>query len=432
MIFLDVNNDFSKLLIDNVNNDEKQDLTAEERMQLIAKATLDKRLNARDLKLYNYIICYEYLGFTQEEISELLDLSRSNINKSLEKLAAFNYIEKKEVKAEGETRKKMTYIPKGLGQTGFINCSSDAIIRALNVSNVMDSKLKYNYCSVEELKNSRLRIDEYKNCINIIEENYNSEDEYARDKAYSLVKSFSTSSKKGDAINNLKGRIEDVRKEINDTQVMSRKLNQFSNSLKSNLLNEDAVQAVLSNECAKVILFLDRAVDENFINFKEKYLDNYIRFVCAFTDLSKNEDFFKLYYENKKPELSFSQMIKLLGFNHREVPRVRQGVIEYIKLNFRTFIESIDKTKLTENAKSLLAEIEKLADECIVSDAVYNTKEIALILYITEQKRSIKIDTGLSFDAFVELYNPDLLQTIKELERAKSDNYELKKKYNVC
>lgn len=419
MIFLDINKDFSKMLIDNVNNDEKQDLTAEERMQLIAKATLDKRLNARDLKLYNYIICYEYLGFTQEEISELLDLSRSNINKSLEKLAAFNYIEKKEVEAEYETRKKMTYIPKGLGQTGFISCSSDAIIRALNVSNVMDSKLKYNYCSVEELKNFKLRIDEYKNCINIIEEHYNDEDEYARKKAYSLVESFSTSLKKDDALKNLRCRIEDIEKEINDTQVMTRKLNQFSNSLKSNVLNEEAVQVVLSNEDAKVILFLDRVADENFMNFKEKYLDDYIKFTCAFTDLTENEDFFKLYYENKKTKLSFSQMIKMLGFNHREVPHVRQRAIRYIEFKFGTFIESIDKSRLTKNAKSLLAEIEKLADKCIVSDAIYNTKEIALILYITEQKYSIKSATSLSFDAFVELYNPDLLQTIEELERAK-------------
>lgn len=423
MIFLNINNDFSKSLIDNVNNGEMQSVTTEERMQLIAKATLDRRLNARDLKLYNYIICCEYLGFTQEEISELLDLSRSNINKSFEKLASFNYIEKKEIKVEGETKKRMSYIPRKLTQAGFINCNTHDIIRVLNVSNVSDSNLKYTYCSQQDFRDYELSIDGYKADIDTIERCYESESEHTRKKAYDLIEVFSPMLKdKEDALKNIRKHIADIKKKIDDTKSMRRKLTQFSQRLKSNILGDEAVQKVLTNEDAKLILFLDRAEDENFKNFKEKYLEDYIRFVCAFSDLSENEDFFRLYYENKKIEMSMTEVIKMLGFTHREVPHKRQGAINYIKLSFEKFLEKIDKSKLTEKAKSLLNEIEILANEGIVSDAVYNAKEITLILCITESKNFIKPALGLSFDAFEELYNLGLLDTMKELVRAKKDN----------
>ena len=85
MIFLDTDVDYSKKINDDINDEEKQDMSAEEKMKLIARATLDRRLNTRDLKLYNYVMSFEYLSYTQEEISEMLDISRSNINKSLEK-----------------------------------------------------------------------------------------------------------------------------------------------------------------------------------------------------------------------------------------------------------------------------------------------------------------------------------------------------------
>ena len=426
MIFLDIDNDFSKSLIDNVNNSEMQDLTAEERMQLIAKATLDKRLNARDLKLYNYIICYEYLGFTQEEISELLDLSRSNINKSLEKLAAFNYIEKNEIKVEGETRKKMTYIPKGLGEVGFIGCSADSIIRVLNVSNVADSKLKYNYCTIEEVKNYELLISDYKGYIDTIDEDYDSESEHVRKNAYELVEAFSPAlNEKDDAIRNLKSSIEDFSKKISDTKSMSRKLAQFSRSLKSNVLDAKAVQEVLANKDAKLILFLDRAEDENFDNFREKYLEDYIRFVCAFSDLAENENFFKLYYENKKIEMTCSEIIKMLGFVHREVPHMRKGAINSIMESFEKFLDDFKKLELSQRAKGFIDEVSDLYEDGLATDGVYNSREIAIILYVLDKRRCMK-HLGLSYGAFLELYNPEISGLIEELEKLNPTLFETK------
>ena len=165
MIFLDTDVDYSKKINDDINDEEKQDMSAEEKMKLIARATLDRRLNTRDLKLYNYVMSFEYLSYTQEEISEMLDISRSNINKSLEKLASFNYIEKVQLK---KGTKKMSYKLKGLSSAGIINPSPCEVIRVLNVSNVSDTECKFIYCPPDEFKELEKTIKEYKNNIDTI------------------------------------------------------------------------------------------------------------------------------------------------------------------------------------------------------------------------------------------------------------------------
>lgn len=416
MIFLDINNNFSKNLISNVNNNDMQVMTAEDRMQLVAKATLDRRLNARDLKLYNYIACYEYLRLTQEEISELLDLSRSNVNKSLEKLASFNYIEKREVKPEGETRKKMIYIAKNLQDTGIIKCNAHDIIRVLNVSNVFDSKLKYTYCSQQDFNNYKLDNKECNGIIDAIEEFYDSENEQSRKKALELIELFSPVKNKDDAIRNLRNRIEYIENKTFDTKNMINKIAKFSRNLTSNVLDATSVQEVLQDENAKLILFLDRTEDVAFENFKNKYLEDYIRFVCAFSDLSENENFFKLYYENKKVEMSLTEIIRMLGYTHREVPHMRQNASDTIMNSFNNFLKVCKKLELSEKAQALVEEISELYDGGIPSDGVYTSREVSLILYVLNSRHCIR-DIGLSFDSFVQLYNPELSDMIAELEK---------------
>ena len=421
MIFLDIDERFTNALINNVNDDGRQVMTAEERMQLIAKATLDKRLNARDLKLYNYIVCYEYLGFTQEQISELLDLSRSNINKSLEKLASFNYIEKKDIRLEDENkRKRMKYVAKRIDSTGFIGYFPDDIIRVLNVSNVSDSKLKYYYCSMENYHSYVNAIDECERHLNFIEENYSNEELAIRKRVTELVEAYSPRKKSVyEALDVLKGYINDMTAKTEDTKMMIRKLNRFYKQIKSSDLSSEALDKVLGNEHARLILFLDRTKDESFENFREKYLEDYIRFVCAFTDLYENEDFFKLYYENKKIELTFSEMIKLLGFTHREVPHMRQSAIKSIETSLEEFLDKFDGIELSETSESVLDEIVEIYHEHITTDAVYDSRQISLILYVTEKMNYLKYTFGLEFNTFIEIYNSDLVDVIKEFNDIK-------------
>ena len=412
MVFLDIDNDYSQLLINNIDNDEVQNITIEDRMKLIAKATLDRRLNARDLKLFNYVVSCRYLNLTQEEIAELLDISRSNLNKSVEKLASFNYIE-----TSTKANKRKSYHVKKIDVSGFIDCNPHDIVRVLNVSNVTDTKLKYIYCNQQELMKYETYIQEYKRHINFIEKHYNSANKYSKEKADKLIQTFSPSRKdKSEALERLESDIEDFKEKICDVKMLTRKLERFVKSFKSNVVSDEDIITILDNRDAQLILFLDRAEGKNFKNFKEKYLEDYIKFVCMFTDLSQNEDFFKLYYENKNIEMSTTQMIKLLGFSHREVPHKREAALNFISKKFEKFFKKIDESKLSEDAKALLDELEVLSDKISNSDTVYNSREIALILYVTGKKDDMKSALGLSYNAFVEMYNLDLFKILEEYE----------------
>ena len=408
MIFLDTDVDYSKKINDDINDEEKQDMSAEEKMKLIARATLDRRLNTRDLKLYNYVMSFEYLSYTQEEISEMLDISRSNINKSLEKLASFNYIEKVQLK---KGTKKMSYKLKGLSSAGIINPSPCEVIRVLNVSNVSDTECKFIYCPPDEFKELEKTIKEYKNNIDTIEKYYDSKEEcHKKDLAFELVEKFDPNRKsKYGAIFTLKELIEEYEERISDTVEMRRKLNQFSQKLasKTNILSKDAVTRVLEDADAKFILFIDKNIDECLINFQERYLEDYVKFASRFSGLAENEDFFKLYYEDKKLEVKFTEFMRIIGHNHREVPIKRENAIDFITTAIQTFEKETDNMNLTDGAAALVQEISNLL-EAVASDAVFNCREVALLLFVLDKRYCLKKNIGLSFDSFVEMYNPDL------------------------
>lgn len=414
MIFLDKDTDYLSRIKDDVNDNKKQKISAENRMKLIARATLDKRLNARDLKLYNYVMCYEYLSLTQEQISEMLDISRSNINKSLEKLASFNYIEKIQLQ---KGIKKMAYKLKSLSEAGIINANSSEIIRILNVSNIQNAELKLNYCSVEDVEKYKDVIKEYKKNIEIIEEFYDKEDDddthikACKKTAQELVRVFGKPdiSNKNRALNFLNSSIEQYQNNIKDVEDMEVKLDNFSKELVSQVKNvgRHVVDSVLRDENAKFILFIDRANEERFSNFKEKYLVDYIKFICKFTNLDKNENFFKIFYENKDIKLSYSDFIKLLGYNHREVPITRLYVSKRIKDDFDEFFETVPG-RLTNQAAELVKEISDLGD-AIDSMTEFNARELSLLLYVMNEENCMKKQFGLEFKTFVKMYNEDLL-----------------------
>ena len=148
LIFLDTDIDYLAVINSVLNNhgtnnsdtddEENKQIPREEKMQLIARATLDRRLNTRDLKLYNYVMTFEFLGYTQEEIGDMLDLSRSNINKSFEKLAGFNYIKKVQLK---KGIKQMAYELKGLDDAGIIKPNADEV----SGSKVMEESLSLSF-----------------------------------------------------------------------------------------------------------------------------------------------------------------------------------------------------------------------------------------------------------------------------------------------
>ena len=116
-----------------------------EKERLMCKVALDKRLNAKDLKLYSYILNFNHLNSTQEEIADRLDMSRSNVNKSLEKLTAFNYIDKKSGNSRAGKRAEYKIIQ--FDEAGICICEASSIIRMVNVT----ATKKYKYYSLHRL-----------------------------------------------------------------------------------------------------------------------------------------------------------------------------------------------------------------------------------------------------------------------------------------
>ena len=88
MLHINTKIDNSKVRnIKSLDTDKYESTVIDDRMktELIAKVTLDKRLTAKDMRVYGYLLNFKDECLTQEQISDILDMSRSNINKSIEK-----------------------------------------------------------------------------------------------------------------------------------------------------------------------------------------------------------------------------------------------------------------------------------------------------------------------------------------------------------
>ena len=70
----------------------KKGISEQDRLDLIGQALLDERLSGIDTKLYMFLLNFENKGYRQEDLANILSLTRVSVNKSISKLLAFNYI----------------------------------------------------------------------------------------------------------------------------------------------------------------------------------------------------------------------------------------------------------------------------------------------------------------------------------------------------
>src|SRR5699024_10120485 len=63
-----------------------------DKIELINKAILDRRLGATDTKVYTFLLNFKEQNYSQEEIAYELSITRMSVSKSISKLIAFNYI----------------------------------------------------------------------------------------------------------------------------------------------------------------------------------------------------------------------------------------------------------------------------------------------------------------------------------------------------
>ena len=78
-------------LLDNIDLN-KNGISEQDRIDLIGQVLLDERLSGIDSKLYMFLLNFENKGYRQEDLANILSLTRVSVNKSISKLLAFNYI----------------------------------------------------------------------------------------------------------------------------------------------------------------------------------------------------------------------------------------------------------------------------------------------------------------------------------------------------
>lgn len=76
------------------NNFFNKEIDNNTKILLLNRAMMDRRLNAKDLKLFLFLLNGATHGYTQEQIGDILDMARVNINRSSVKLETFGYIQK--------------------------------------------------------------------------------------------------------------------------------------------------------------------------------------------------------------------------------------------------------------------------------------------------------------------------------------------------
>lgn len=113
--------------IENNGNSNTVTISDSDKVELINRIMLDKRLSAGDMKVYIFLLSYSKLGYTQEEIAIALSVSRVNVSKSISRLIAFNYISI-EKKLLGVS--EYSIVPKL--SSGISNVDIDSLVRLFN------------------------------------------------------------------------------------------------------------------------------------------------------------------------------------------------------------------------------------------------------------------------------------------------------------
>ena len=386
--------------------------------ELIAKVTLDKRLTAKDMRVYGYLLNFKDECLTQEQISDILDMSRSNINKSIEKLTALNYIEKI---SSSNWREVTTYEIVPYHNSGITWSSPNEIIRLLNVINKEKDIRRFNYVSLEEEIEYRNILDEL--TIRVAELEKISLKERAKENLnYGYLKEIE------DNIKECNREISNIRTELKDVEYIASLMTKLeSEILRRSKLSKARIKAVLRNRNRKVLLFLAYTYQININKFREQYLEDYIMFLSKFTDDLKtekseepNQDFYILYYESLTIiRHTFDDIMRIAGVTHRDVPERKRNLQSKIVNELNNMRELVIKSKseiFNDDTKQILhGLIEKCESKAIAKMTFKNTEFILLMVALNKEvqcqravcvefKEYIKIKSVEIYDCIMRYY----------------------------
>lgn len=463
MIFLNIDKDeVDRDTDENLKNEEIQPISDSEKIELLARVTLDKRLNARDLKLYSYAMNFGYKSNTQENIADMLEMTRSNVNVSLAKLTAFNYIKKiKEERSWG----RMKYELKNLNEAGICKLETQAFMRLMNVGktakkdkfncfeneeSAREAKLyrKYIIRDIENIDNfiskGTTTFELFKHFISrlgAVELEYKIQLEESARLYHMKDKDKDKVSLKDGIFNgvlhNLKNILNGLNRDLEDTKKIEKDFIEFRENFykETNVLDKDEMTEFLKDDTLFLLLFVDRSKDDRIIKFKEQYYDAYIKFLVKFTNLGENKTFFKILYENDMvEEFAYEDILKIFGFTHRDAPTTKASGRNFIANctdSFREKIDYIHKVNSSSLSIGELRELNKLLSnvEYVIGDGTsISSFYTAIILVLTGKINDFKDCYNISFDDyFSKLDNWDSIERIYELQSIYKD-LERKKK----
>lgn len=372
-----------------------------EKVKLIAKATLDKRLNANDFKIYSYLLNFRDYELTQERISDALDLSRSNVNKSIAKLSAFNYIEKYNL----NKHKTSTYIIVRYENAGIINYDVFDIIKAVNtVTKVKDRP-----------RMSTLDKDEFSDVLDYIEELSKN----IRDKSkYMTI----------EELENKKMELAKLENKVSDIIYLQEEMDKLDETIFGfGSLDKNMIPNALDNAHKKFILLIAYSKDERIIAFKERYLEAYIKFLCRFTSDLKCEFFFQAYYDTLDlSQFSMDDLMRICKVTHRETPNRKaefRDKLESSLAELTTIMKSINKfchEEAIEDNIPFSNEIIRKTFYLDVNKTHFTFDEFALCIIALQKERVFTDCTNMPFERLVQVNSESIFDCIVTLIRYKT------------
>lgn len=418
MLHINTKIDDSKVRnIKSLDADKYESTVIDDRMkaELIAKVTLDKRLTAKDMRVYGYLLNFKDECLTQEQISDILDMSRSNVNKSIEKLTALNYIGKI---SSSNWREVTTYEIVPYYNAGITWSSPNEIIRLINVVNKEKGIRRLNYVSNEEDREYRSILNELTTRVTELEK-ISLKERAKENLNYGYLKEIE------DDIKECNREISNIRTELKDVEYIASLMTKLeSEILRRSKLSKARIKAVLRNRNRKVLLFLAYTYQININKFREQYLEDYIMFLSRFTDDLKednskdepNEDFYILYYESLTTiRHTFDDIMRIAGVTHRDVPERKRNLQSKIVNELNNMRELVIKSKseiFNDDTKQILYGLIEKCESKAIAKMTFSDKEFIILIVVLNKEIACQRAVCVEFKEYIKIKSVEIYECV--------------------
>lgn len=364
MIFNTYNAGITKESLFKYDEDGKRvedEITLEDKMLLLARAMTDRRLSARDLKIYMFLMNISAEDYTQEEIADFLNLTRVNINKSISKLCLLNYIDKD----RDDTYSKMRYT---------ILSENIGVVSSLKVLDIDKAK------TVDKLTK------------------------------------------------------DDLNALFEERALLKEKL--LDNIIEFDLdMPENKIDALLKDEASELLLFLASTENEKASYFKDKYLENTIKFSLKYDVINDKTLFMKFYCMlTKSKNYTLDDLMMVNGIAHRDTSIARgyfTNLVDVMLDEYRWTVETLlsfnnvekERFERNENSRYIDIEFSDMFDSLLevnISQKVFSEEEFLFLVFILECFSKFKIISyGIDLEEYIKIKAGWLNEELDKVQRLK-------------